>query len=102
MLVFGIDLQLKANYLFRMEFPDLSQAKEKIIVSSADGMLGSRFMGGGFAGCVVGFVKHDRAAAATGDVQQAYQELHPEVADQAMVYLTDSADGVRFLSGPTG
>jgi len=96
MLVFGIDLQLKANYLFRMEFPDLAQAKEKIIVSSADGMLGSRFMGGGFGGCVVGFVKHDRAAAAAGDIQQAYRELHPEAADQAMVYLTDSADGARF------
>jgi galactokinase len=27
---FGIDLQLKANYLFRMEFPDLATAKEKI------------------------------------------------------------------------
>jgi galactokinase len=67
------------------------------IVSSADGMLGSRFMGGGFGGCVVGFVKHDRAAVAAGDIQQAYRKLHPEVADQAMVYLTDSADGVQFL-----
>jgi galactokinase len=92
-------LQLKANYLFRMEFPDLAQAKEKIIVSSADGMLGSRFMGGGFGGCVVGFVKHDRAAAAAGDIRQAYCKLHPEVADQAMVYLANSADGIRFLSG---
>jgi galactokinase len=69
------------------------------IVSSAEGMLGSRFMGGGFGGCVVGFIKHDRAAAAAGDIQQAYRMLHPEVADQVRVYLTDSADGVRFLSG---
>jgi galactokinase len=69
------------------------------IVSSAEGMLGSRFMGGGFGGCVVGFIKHDRAAAAAGDIQQAYRMLHPEVADEAMAYLTDSADGVRFLSG---
>jgi len=67
------------------------------IVSSADGMFGSRFMGGGFGGCVVGFVEHDRAAAAAGDIQQAYRELHPEVADVARVYLTDSSDGVRFL-----
>ena len=67
------------------------------IVSSADGMLGSRFMGGGFGGCVVGFVKHNRAASAVGDIQQAYCKLHPEVADAAMVYLADSADGVRFL-----
>lgn len=67
------------------------------IVSSADGMLGSRFMGGGFGGCVVGFIKHDRTAAAIGDIRRAYGKLHPEVADRAMVYLTDSADGVRFL-----
>ncbi len=67
------------------------------IVSSTDGILGSRFMGGGFGGCVVGFVKHDRAAAAAGDIQQAYRKLHPEVADKAAVYLTDSADGLRFL-----
>jgi galacturonokinase len=67
------------------------------IVSSADGILGSRFMGGGFGGCVAGFVKHERAAAAAGDIQQAYRKQHPEVADAAMVYLTDSADGIRFL-----
>ena len=34
---FGIDLQLKANYLFPMEFPDLAQAKEKIIDLFCDG-----------------------------------------------------------------
>ena len=60
-------------------------------------MLGSRFMGGGFGGCVVGFVKHDRAVAAAGDIRQAYRKQHPEVADEARVYLTDSAGGVRFL-----
>jgi galactokinase len=67
------------------------------IVSSADGMLGSRFMGGGFGGCVVGFVKHDRAAAAVGSILGAYRKQHPEVADQAAIYLADSTDGVRFL-----
>ena len=67
------------------------------IVSSADGMLGSRFMGGGFGGCVVGFVKHDHAAAAAGHIRQAYRKLHPQVADEAVVYLTDSADGLRFI-----
>ncbi len=67
------------------------------IVSSAEGMLGSRFMGGGFGGCVAGFVNQERAAAAASDIQQVYRKMHPEVADQALVYLTDSADGVRFL-----
>ena len=68
------------------------------IVSSADGMLGSRFMGGGFGGCVVGFVKPDRAEAAAADIQQAYRKLHPEVADAAKIYLADSADGAGFLT----
>jgi len=67
------------------------------IVSSADGMLGSRFMGGGFGGCVVGFVRIDRAETAAAAIQQVYRKLHPEVADEAKIYLTDSADGVRFL-----
>ena len=68
------------------------------IVSSTDGMLGSRFMGGGFGGCVVGFVKPDRAEAAAADIQQAYRKLHPEVADAAKIYLADSADGAGFLT----
>jgi galactokinase len=67
------------------------------IVSSADGVLGSRFMGGGFGGCVVGFVRPTHAVVAVEDVQAAYRKLHPEVADQAMVYLSQSDDGVRFL-----
>ncbi len=67
------------------------------IVSSADGVAGSRFMGGGFGGCVVGLVKHSKAVTAAADIHKAYRQLHPEVADQAAVYLARSADGVRFL-----
>jgi galactokinase len=67
------------------------------IVSSAEGVLGSRFMGGGFGGCVVGFVNRRNAETAAADIQTAYRQLHPEVAGQAAVYLTESADGVRFL-----
>ena len=67
------------------------------IVSSAEGVIGSRFSGGGFGGCVVGFVKPDHAAVAAADIQETYRKLHPEVAGQAAVYLADSADGVRFL-----
>jgi galactokinase/galacturonokinase len=67
------------------------------IVSAADGVLGSRFMGGGFGGCVVGFVRPSHAAVAVADIQASYRKLHPEVADQATVYLARSGDGVRFL-----
>ena len=67
------------------------------IVSAADGVLGSRFMGGGFGGCVVGLVRPSHAVEAVADIQGSYQKLHPEVADQAAVYLARSDDGVRYL-----
>ncbi len=67
------------------------------IMSSAEGVIGSRFSGGGFGGCVVGLVKPSRAAIAAEEIQSAYRQLHPEVADQAAVYIAGSADGVRFL-----
>ena len=67
------------------------------IVSSTEGMFGSRFMGGGFGGCVVGFVKTPQAAAAVEQIQTAYRQLHPEIAGQTAVYLAQSDDGVRLL-----
>ena len=67
------------------------------IVASAEGVIGSRFSGGGFGGCVVGLVHPDAAELAAADIQEAYCKLHPEVAEQAAVYLAHSADGVRLL-----
>jgi galactokinase/galacturonokinase len=67
------------------------------IVSAAEGVYGSRFMGGGFGGCVVGLVKSSHATVAAEDIQATYRQLHPEVAEQAAVYLARSDDGVRFL-----
>ena len=67
------------------------------IVSSTRGVLGSRFMGGGFGGCVVGIAKPELAAEAVETVRESYRKLHPEVADQAAVYLAHSDDGVRFI-----
>ena len=67
------------------------------VVSSTEGVLGSRFMGGGFGGCVVGFVKPAYANAAVDTISLSYQKLHPETADQVAVYLARSDDGVRFI-----
>lgn len=67
------------------------------IVASADGVFGSRFMGGGFGGCVVGLVNPAKAASAAANIREAYRQLHPEAADKAEVYLARSADGVHFL-----
>lgn len=67
------------------------------IVSGADGVYGSRFMGGGFGGCVVGLVKSSAAQNSAAEIEAAYRQQHPEVADQAFVYLGRSDDGVRFV-----
>ncbi len=67
------------------------------IVSGADGVYGSRFMGGGFGGCVVGLVRSSSAENTAREIEAAYRQQHPEVADQAFVYLGRSDDGVRFV-----
>jgi len=67
------------------------------IVSSTEGVLGSRFMGGGFGGCVVGFVRPSHGADAVVNIKAAYQKLHPEVAGQVTVNLAHSDDGVRLI-----
>jgi len=67
------------------------------IVSQTGGIIGSRFSGGGFGGCVVGFVEASKAQEAARNIRVTYQKRHPEVADQAEVYLAKPEDGVRFL-----
>lgn len=61
------------------------------------GIIGSRFSGGGFGGCVVGFVKASKAQEAARNIRINYQKRHPEAADQAAVYLAKPEDGIRFL-----
>ena len=67
------------------------------IVSATEGVLGSRFSGGGFGGCVVGLVKPDSAGNAVSSIKEAYIKMHPEVAEQAAVYLASSVKGVHHL-----
>ena len=67
------------------------------VVSGADGVYGSRFMGGGFGGCVVGLARSSHAAVIAEEIETTYKQLHPEVAEQAFVRLGRSDDGVRFL-----
>ncbi|NEP13594.1 MAG: hypothetical protein F6K14_26005 [Symploca sp. SIO2C1] len=64
------------------------------IVSSAEGVIGSRFSGGGFGGCVVGLVQPSYAESAVAQIKDTYLSLHPEVTEQALVYLADSVKGI--------
>ncbi len=67
------------------------------IVRSTRGVIGSRFSGGGFGGCIVGFVESAHAENAAGEIADVYGRRHPEAAGEAAVYVTESADGVRFI-----
>ena len=67
------------------------------IVNKQPGVLGSRFSGGGFGGCVVGLVAEADAARAAAKVKREYCDLHQEVSCDAKVYLASSADGVGLV-----
>jgi len=67
------------------------------IVSSVQGVIGSRFSGGGFGGCVVGLVEPSYAESAVAQIKDTYLSRHPEVAEQALVYLADSVEGMGEL-----
>lgn len=67
------------------------------IMSTTEGVLGARFSGGGFGGCVVGLADPQHAARAVETIRETYLCLHPEVRERAAVYLAESADGMRRL-----
>jgi galactokinase/galacturonokinase len=80
---------------YEVRTPPLQTLQE--IVGSTHGVYGSRFSGGGYGGCVIGFVKPDRAEEALSQIYETYLSKFPEVRGCAAVYLADSDDGVRFL-----
>jgi galactokinase/galacturonokinase len=65
------------------------------ILCETPGVLGSRFSGAGFAGCVVGLVEAGRAESARERVAQVWACARPALADAARVFLADSADGLH-------
>jgi len=67
------------------------------IVCSAPGVFGSRFGGGGFGGCVLGFVKASESKTALKQIEEKYIKLYPEIADEAKFLIVNSDDGVKFL-----
>lgn len=56
------------------------------IVSSAPGVYGSRFSGGGYGGCVIGLVERAQAETAVAHIKQAYQQQFPDWAEKAAFY----------------
>ena len=67
------------------------------IVSRTDGVYGSRFSGGGYGGCVIALADATQADTAATTIAANYRQQFPELADQAVVYLARSADGLRQI-----
>jgi galactokinase len=65
------------------------------IVSKAAGVYGSRFSGGGYGGCVVGLAERAAAESAVSEIGERFAAMHPELAEQAAVYMVETADGLR-------
>ena len=67
------------------------------IVCMTPGIIGARFSGGGYGGCVIAFAQPAHATPAAAAIQAAYSAAYPDAAKRAAVYLTASAPGLRVL-----
>jgi galactokinase/galacturonokinase len=72
------------------------------IVSGATGVFGSRFSGGGYGGCVVGLAERDSANVAVQEINEKFAAMHPELAQQAAVYVVETAEGLHLSPLPVG
>ena len=66
------------------------------IVSSTDGIYGSRFSGGGYGGCVVALARRDFAELACARIAEGFSKLHPELPSK--VFLAQMGDGIFPVS----
>lgn len=63
------------------------------LVSTTNGIYGSRFSGGGYGGCVVALTKQDRAANACAEISEKFSEKHPELPSK--VFVAEMGDGLQ-------
>jgi galactokinase len=66
------------------------------LVSSTDGVHGSRFSGGGYGGCVVALAEKDAAEDASREIAEKFSLRHPELPSRAFV--AEMGDGISLLS----
>jgi galactokinase len=55
------------------------------LVSSTNGIYGSRFSGGGYGGCVVALAHKESAESACGEITEIFSARHPELPTQVFV-----------------
>ena len=65
------------------------------LVSSTDGIYGSRFSGGGYGGCVVALAKRDRAGESCLEIAESFSARHPEL--HSRVFVVETGDGLSPL-----
>jgi galactokinase len=63
------------------------------LVSSMDGVYGSRFSGGGYGGCVVALVQHEAAENICAGIGETFTARHPELPSK--VFVAEMGDGLR-------
>jgi galactokinase len=63
------------------------------IISSTNGIYGSRFSGGGYGGCVVALAQSDLAQNACTEIAEKFSALHPELPSQ--VFVVETGDGLQ-------
>ena len=66
------------------------------IVSGAPGVLGSRFSGGGYGGCVVGLVEEDALPETIQYIEGRYSVAIPQLAEKARCYVARTAGGLKL------
>ena len=62
------------------------------LVSSTNGVYGSRFSGGGYGGCVVALAKQELAETARLEIAAKFLSLHPELPSH--VFVAEMGDGI--------
>jgi galactokinase/galacturonokinase len=75
--------------------PELVSLQE--IVSTTEGVYGSRLNGGGYGGSVTAFVSKDFSHDSAAAIVERYIKQHPETGKDAAAYFAESDDGLRLL-----
>jgi len=70
------------------------------LVSSTNGIHGSRFSGGGYGGCVVALAEKDKAESACQSIAETLSTRHPQLPSQ--VFIAEMGDGISLLSSGEG
>lgn len=67
------------------------------ITAGTAGVLGSRFSGGGYGGCVIALVETNRREEAVRRIEAAYLHEFPDLRGKAAFFYVEPEDGVRLL-----